>query len=38
MHSVEFREAASPPADDIVQIASATVIAQTAYDLFADPG
>jgi metal-dependent amidase/aminoacylase/carboxypeptidase family protein len=37
MHSVAFREAAaSPLADDIV-IASATVIAETAYDLFADP-
>ena len=37
MHSVDFREAAiSPRADDVV-IASATIVAQTAYDLFADP-
>jgi metal-dependent amidase/aminoacylase/carboxypeptidase family protein len=37
MHSVEFREAAASPAADDVVIASATVVAQTAYDLFADP-
>jgi amidohydrolase len=36
-HSIEFREAAaSPRADDIV-LTVATVIAQTAYDLLADP-
>jgi metal-dependent amidase/aminoacylase/carboxypeptidase family protein len=36
-HSIEFREAAaSPRADDVVATV-ATVIAQTAYDLMADP-
>lgn len=37
LHSVKFREAAiSARADEIV-IASATIVAQTAYDLFTDP-
>jgi metal-dependent amidase/aminoacylase/carboxypeptidase family protein len=37
MHSIEFRAAAASPRADDVVIASATVIAETAYDLFADP-
>ncbi|HYL40682.1 MAG TPA: hypothetical protein VET90_05175, partial [Candidatus Binatus sp.] len=37
-HSIEFRDAAaSPRADDVVLVV-ATAIAQTAYDLLADPG
>ena len=37
LHSIEFRAAAASPRADDVVIASATVIAETAYDLFADP-
>lgn len=37
MHSIEFRAAAATSRADDVVIASATVIAETAYDLFADP-
>ncbi len=36
-HSIEFREAAASPRADEVTLLVATLIAQTAYDLFADP-
>ncbi len=37
-HSIEFREAAVSPLGDEVTLLAATVVAQTAYELFADPG
>jgi amidohydrolase len=37
-HSIEFRDAARSPRGDEVTLLAATVVAQTAYDLFADPG
>jgi amidohydrolase len=36
-HSIEFREAAASPLGDEVTLLAATLIAQTAYELFADP-
>jgi amidohydrolase len=36
-HSIEFREAAVSPLGDEVTLLAATLIAQTAYELFADP-
>ncbi|HEY2887059.1 MAG TPA: M20 family metallopeptidase [Candidatus Limnocylindrales bacterium] len=36
-HSIEFRDAAATPYADEVTLLVATVIAQTAYELFADP-
>jgi amidohydrolase len=36
-HSVEFREAAISPRGDETTLLAATVVAQTAYDLFRDP-
>jgi hypothetical protein len=36
-HSVEFRDAAATPRADEVTLLAATLIAQTAWDLFADP-
>jgi len=36
-HSILFRDAAATPRADEVTLLAATVIAQTAYDLFADP-
>ena len=36
-HSIEFREAAASPRGDEVTLLAATVVAQTAYELFADP-
>ena len=36
-HSIEFREAAISPLGDEVTLLAATLIAQTAYELFADP-
>jgi len=37
-HSIEFREAAASPRGDEVTLLAATTIAQTAYELYADPG
>jgi amidohydrolase len=37
-HSIEFREAAAGPLADEVTLLAATLVAQTAYELFADPG
>ena len=37
-HSIEFREAAVSPLADEVTLLAATLVAQTAYELFADPG
>lgn len=37
-HSIEFMEAAASPRGDEVTLLAATLIAQTAYELFADPG
>jgi amidohydrolase len=37
-HSIEFRDAAATPYADEVTLLMATVVAQTAYELFADPG
>jgi amidohydrolase len=36
-HSIEFREAAASPLGDEVTLLAATLVAQTAYELFADP-
>jgi len=36
-HSVEFREAAASPRADEVTLLAATLVAQTAYDLLAEP-
>ena len=36
-HSIEFRDAAATPYADEVTLLMATVVAQTAYELFADP-
>ncbi len=36
-HSIEFRDAAALPYADAVTLLVATVVAQTAYELFADP-
>ncbi len=36
-HSIEFRDAAATPRADAVTLLAATLVAQTAYDLFADP-
>ena len=36
-HSIEFREAAASPRGDETTLLAATVIAQTAYELFRDP-
>jgi amidohydrolase len=36
-HSTRFRDAASTPRADDVTLLAATLVAQTAYDLFADP-
>ncbi len=36
-HSIEFRDAAVTPRADEVTLLAATLVAQTAYDLFADP-
>jgi amidohydrolase len=36
-HSTEFRDAAATPRADAVTLLSATLVAQTAYDLFDDP-
>jgi hypothetical protein len=36
-HSVEFRDAAVTPRADEVTLLAATLVAQTAYELFADP-
>lgn len=36
-HSIEFREAAASPLGDAITLLAATVVAQTAYELFADP-
>jgi amidohydrolase len=36
-HSIEFLEAAASPLGDAVTLLAATLIAQTAYELFADP-
>jgi metal-dependent amidase/aminoacylase/carboxypeptidase family protein len=35
-HSIEFREAAVSPLGDAITLLAATVVAQTAYELFAD--
>ena len=37
-HSIEFLEAAASPRGDEVTLLAATLVAQTAYELFADPG
>jgi len=37
-HSVEFRDAAATPRADLTTLLAATLVAQTAYELFADPG
>jgi amidohydrolase len=36
-HSIEFRDAAATPYADEITLLVATVVAQTAYELFADP-
>jgi amidohydrolase len=36
-HSIEFRDAAATPRADETTLLAATLVAQTAYDLFADP-
>jgi amidohydrolase len=36
-HSIEFREAAASPEADRITLLAATVVAQTAYDVLADP-
>jgi amidohydrolase len=36
-HSLEFRDAAATPRADEVTLLAATLVAQTAYDLFAEP-
>ena len=37
-HSILFRDAAATPRADEVTLLAATLVAQTAYELFADPG
>jgi amidohydrolase len=37
-HSLEFRDAAATPRADEATLLAATLVAQTAYDLFTDPG
>ena len=37
-HSILFRDAAATPVADETTLMAATLVAQTAYDLFADPG
>jgi hypothetical protein len=37
-HSERFRDAAASPRADEVTLLAATLVAQTAWDLFADPG
>ena len=37
-HSILFRDAAAAPRADETTLLAATLVAQTAYDLFADPG
>ena len=37
-HSIAFRDAAATPRADEVTLLAATLVAQTAYELFADPG
>jgi len=37
-HSILFRDAAATPQADETTLLAATIVAQTAYDLFADPG
>jgi amidohydrolase len=37
-HSIEFRDAAATPRADETTLLAATLVAQTAYELFADPG
>jgi amidohydrolase len=37
-HSIEFRDAAVTPRADEATLLAATLVAQTAYELFADPG
>jgi amidohydrolase len=37
-HSILFREAANSPMGDETTLLAATLVAQTAYDLFAEPG
>jgi hypothetical protein len=36
-HSIRFRDAAATPQADETTLLAATLIAQTAYELFADP-
>ena len=36
-HSIAFRDAAARPLADETTLLAATLVAQTAYDLFADP-
>jgi aminobenzoyl-glutamate utilization protein B len=36
-HSIEFRDAAARPHADETTLLAATLVAQTAYELFADP-
>jgi hypothetical protein len=36
-HSILFRDAAISPLGDAVTLLAATLVAQTAYELFADP-
>ena len=36
-HSILFRDAAATPRADETTLMAATLVAQTAYDLFADP-
>ena len=36
-HSIEFRDAAASPTGDAVTLLAATLVAQTAYELFVDP-
>jgi hypothetical protein len=37
-HSTPCRDAAVPPLADDTTLLAATLVAQTAYDLFTDPG
>ena len=37
-HSILFRDAAAMPRADEVTLLAATLVAQTAYELFEDPG
>jgi metal-dependent amidase/aminoacylase/carboxypeptidase family protein len=36
-HSIRFRDAAATPAADATTLLAATLVAQTAYELFVDP-